>query len=144
MADTKMLTREDFLSGSRLKKALVDVPELGGSIWLRELPAVKLLAFNERVQEMQKTGPEVTPAQSLNLMAFLISMTAVDQDGNLLFTEDDVNRLAENNINILNMLSTKAMEMAGMNRTVIQDVETSLQQTQPAESPEDIDPVESS
>ena len=144
MTDAKILTREDFLSGSSLKKELVDVPELGGSLWLRELPARDLLAFNDRVQELQKEGEELKPHQSLTLMAFLVSRSACDQDGKLLFTEDDVEQLGETKINVLTALSMKVMEMAGLNTRVIQEVETSLQNTQPAGSTEDIDQMESS
>jgi len=120
---TKMLTREDFLS---VRKELVEVPELGGSVYVKELGGKSLLKYKERIEKLQEENPELDESNSLELMALLVSLTVCDKDGNLLFSESDVKKLAENHINVLIRLSTKALEMIGMSNTQIQEVQSKL------------------
>ena len=128
MSKAKVLSRADFLSASKnLKRDLVEVPELGGAVYLRELNASQLIAFNERLTALQLKGKKkVTFSTSLELMALLISMSACDEEGNLLFTEADVKTLADNSPNLLLELSIKAAETSGMNSKAIQEVAANL------------------
>lgn len=112
---TKILGRNDLL-GNHLKRELVEVPELDGSLYLRELSTSQILAFNARVEKLRSEGhQEVTPEVSVSLMALLLSFSACDEDGNLLFTEADAGKLVDNNISTLTSLSTKVMEISGLN-----------------------------
>lgn len=111
----RILSRQDFLSGDHLKKELVPVPDLDGSIWIRELGTGQILAFNQRVKDLREAGvTEVTADQSLELMTLIISMSACDPDGNLIFTEADVSALLINKINVLQTLADKVMELSGL------------------------------
>jgi len=126
----RVLSRGDFLSAStNLKRELVEVEELGGSVYLRELSAKQILEYNERIKRLQADNPELTPSKSVDLMAALISMTACDSDGALLFTESDVQALAENNLNLLIALSAKALEVSGMGNAAINEVTEELKKT---------------
>jgi len=127
MTKKKVLSRADFLSASaNLKRELVDVEELGGSVYLRELSAKQILEYNERIKRLQADNPNLTPSSSVDLMAALISMTACDSEGALLFTEADVQALAENNLNLLITLSAKALEVSGMNTAAVDEVTDNL------------------
>ena len=113
---SKILGRAELLSGNHLKKELVEVPELDGSVWLRELSTSQLLSFNERVEQIRAGGSEQIDAKnSLNLMALIVSYSVVGEDGESLFTEDDASKLVENKITTLTLLSTKALELSGLN-----------------------------
>ena len=130
-AKKKVLSRADFLATSQnLKRELMDVPELDGSVYIRELSAKQVLEFNDRIKKLQTDNPEVTPSVSIDLMALLISMTACDSGGDLLFTESDVRALAEGNINVLLNLSTKAMEVSGLNNAAVEEVTEQLKKTE--------------
>lgn len=130
MTKKKVLSRSDFLSASaNLKRELVEVDELGGAVYLRELSAKQILEYNERIKRLQADGASLTPSASVDLMAALISMTACDEDGALLFTEADVQALAENNINLLITLSAKALEVSGMNTAAVVEVTENLKKT---------------
>jgi hypothetical protein len=125
--EQKVLSRADFLAAAaNRKRELVDVPDLGGVVYLRELSAKQILAFNDRLRKLQAESPEVTPSNSVDLMAVLISMTACDAAGGLLFTEEDIQALAENNLNLLITLSAKAMEVSGMGSREIDEVTENL------------------
>lgn len=131
MAKQKVLSRADFLSASaNLKRELVEVEELGGAVFLRELSAKQILEYNERIRKLQTDDSSLTPSSSVDLMAALISMTACDEDGALLFTESDVQALAENNLNLLITLSAKALEVSGMNNAAVDEVTDQLKKTE--------------
>lgn len=135
MAKKKVLSRSDFLSASaNLKRELVEVEELGGVVYLRELSAKQILEYNERIKKLQADDSSLTPSSSVDLMAALISMTACDEDGALLFTEADVQALAENNINLLITLSAKALEASGMNTAAVDEVTDQLKKTTSSDS----------
>ena len=137
MTKKKVLSRADFLSAStNLKRELVDVDELGGAVYLRELSAKQILIYNERIQKLQADNPQLTPSTSVDLMAVLISMTACDSEGALLFTESDVQSLAENNLNLLITLSAKALEVSGMGNAAVDEVTSELKKV-PAFLPTD-------
>lgn len=137
MAKQKVLSRGDFLSTSaNLKRELVDVEELGGAVYIRELSAKQILIYNERIQKLQADNPNLSPSNSVDLMAILISMTACNSVGELLFTEADVQALAENNINLLITLSAKVLEVSGMGNAAVDEVTSELKKV-PAFSPTD-------
>lgn len=137
MTKKKVLSRGDFLSASsNLKRELVDVEELGGSVYLRELSAKQILEYNERIKKLQADDFSLTPSNSVVLMASLISMTACNSEGELLFTEADIQALAENNLNLLITLSAKALEVSGMGNAAVNEVTSELKKV-PAFSPTD-------
>ena len=110
----KILGRDDLLKGSNLKRELVEVPELNGSLYIRELSTAQLLTFNARIEALKGEKTEVDFEASVNLMALIVSFSACDETGNLLFTEADAAKLAENRIKVLGLLSTKALHLSGM------------------------------
>lgn len=114
----KVLGRDDLLSGNHLKKELVPVPELEGSIYIRELSTPQIITFNRRIKELSADNKEVGFDTSLELMALAVSLSACDGDGQLLFTEDDVNQLLQNKIAVLMSLSTKALTISGLDLAI--------------------------
>ena len=115
MTDPKILTREDLLSGDHLKRELVPVEELGGAIWVRQLATAHILTFNQRIRDLRSQGKtKVTADISVELMALVVSMSACDPDGHLIFTEADVQALLINEIDVLRKLAEKAQELSGL------------------------------
>ncbi len=127
MSRVKILSRDDFLS---IKKEIVEVPELGGSIYIKELGGKSLLQYREKIEEFQRQDTELNESNSLDLMALLVSLTACDKEGNLIFSEKDVRLLAESHIGVLIRLSTKALEMTGLEKDAIQEVSANLKNVQ--------------
>jgi hypothetical protein len=117
----KILGRDDLLSGNHLKRELVPVPELDGSIYLREFSTPQVIAFNRRIKDLQSSveDNQITFDTSIELMALAISLSACDESGQLLFSEEDVNQLLQNKLNVLLTLSTKALAMSGLDLSVV-------------------------
>jgi len=126
MAKRKILGKEAFLqAGSNLKRELVNLPELGGSVYVREPSGLQLLQYNEKIEELQKESPELTPSNSLELMSYLVSLVVCDEYGRLLFTQDEAKSLMENSISVLTKLTAKALELSGLGK-VANEVTDSL------------------
>jgi hypothetical protein len=119
----KMLGRDDFLN---FEKELVEVPELEGSVYIRDLGGKSLLKYKERIDELSKINLELDVYNSIEIMSLLVSLTACDENDNLIFTEDDVKKLSEKNLFVLMRLSTKALEVSGMSQNVINEVTSKL------------------
>lgn len=117
----KILGRDDFF-----KMLLVEVPELGGSIYMKSLGGKNLLRYKERIEQLEKTNPEIDAYNALELMAFLVSLVACDETGTAIFTEEDAKLLAETNMFVLQRLSTKALEVSGLPTSAIEEVNSHL------------------
>jgi hypothetical protein len=131
VAKAKTLSRNDFLN---LNTELVEVPELGGNVYVKELNGLSLLKFRDKVAELEKISPEVNTYNSTKLMALLVSLTACDENGNPIFTEDDANKLVDINLLVLRRLSEKAMDVSGVPNAIISEVSSNLKNAQPDSS----------
>jgi hypothetical protein len=86
------LTRDQILEANDLKTEEVQVPEWGGSVKIRTMTGADRNAFEA---SMVTTSPDGTrKADMSNLKAKLCAVTIVGDDGNLLFSADEVGRLA--------------------------------------------------
>lgn len=112
---SKALGREALLSTQTLKREPVDVPEVGGVIWVRALSGKGWLQYNARIEALGKTT-ELDAVKAISIMCYLISLTACDESGALLFTEEDAERLAENSFTVLERLADKALELSGLSK----------------------------
>jgi hypothetical protein len=134
--DVTILSRADFLAATKLKRELVPVPELGGSVYVQELYAAQVLDFNELVTSLKRKGKkDISPSTSLELMARLVSMTACDATGKPLFTESDVKALAKSQPEVLIALSAKVMELSGLANGAVEEVKSQLKKAESAASP---------
>lgn len=137
MTKRKVLDRDMFLqAGANLKRELVTI-EGFGSVYVRELGGKSLLVYNEKIEDLQKINPEITPASSVELMALLVSLTACDENGRLLFTAEDVAVLSDNSINVLMTLSQAALRISGVPMNAIEEVAANLGNALPDSSTSD-------
>lgn len=130
-----VLNRESFLSSSTsLKKEKVELDE--GIVYVRELSGKSLLEYNGRIEELKQINPELTTANSLELVALLVSKAVCDSEGNLLFTEADVEGLMNKSMATLKLLAEKAMTVSGLSQDKIDEVNKQLTKTVPSASTE--------
>lgn len=110
---TKILGKADLLIGENLKRELVEVPDLGASIWMRQMSAVEAIEFKKYIDRMKAEGvTQTTFEQDIEIMSFVISLSACDESGELLFTPDEAKKLTRNNVNVLTFLGSKALEIS--------------------------------
>jgi len=111
----KILGRDDLLSSNYLKRELVEFPDLGVSVYVRELSASQVLQFNQRVQQLKDDEiKELTPEVTFDFMTWIISLSVCDEDGSLLFSsEEDASKLKDAfGARFIDTLSDKAMEIS--------------------------------
>ncbi len=138
MDETKVLSRTAFLKAvNKFKRELVELPELGGAVYVSELDGAGLLSFNERVNELKLKGKKkISHSTSIEMMAYLVSLSVCDENGERLFTEKDAKILARTNLIALLALSTKAMELSGMNSAAVNEVKSQLKKVRKKSSTE--------
>ncbi len=87
-----LLTKEQVQNIDDFKFKIVDVPEWGGEVKVRSMSAKDRIAF-EANQDKLKSQTE--------MVVFLVLYTCVDDDGNRLFEDKDIEMLEQKSPNAL-------------------------------------------
>jgi len=112
---TKILGKADLLSGENLRRELVEVPDLDASIWMRQMSAVEVITFKKYIEGFKSEGvTKTTYEQDVEIMAFVVSLSACDESGELLFTPEEAKGLNKNSVNTLMFLGDKALKLSKM------------------------------
>jgi hypothetical protein len=83
-----ILSREEILSANDLKREKVKVPEWGGEVFVSAMSG-------ESRDEWEQSLVSGKGVSLTNIRARLFAMTACDEDGNRLFTSEDVQALGK-------------------------------------------------
>lgn len=78
----KDLTADDILQADDLPREAVPVPEWGGRLWVRAMTGQERDEYEMALFQAQQAGT------GLNMRARLVAMTAVNADGERLFTHE--------------------------------------------------------
>lgn len=105
------LSREQILEAQDLTIEEVQVPEWGGSVYVRSLSgkgrdkfdASRFKLVNNRVEMIHE-----------NTRAVLLALSLCDQDGGLLFSEADVKALGEKSASALDRVFEVAQRLSGL------------------------------
>ena len=110
-----LLTRDNLLAaGYSLKKELLELDGMG-SIYVRELTGRQMVEYNETIERMRQNGSNtVNVKRAIELAALLVSMSACDKDGRLLFSKEDVEQLADISFEKLKIIADKTLEISGI------------------------------
>jgi hypothetical protein len=109
------LTRSAILEHDDRVTEAVDVPEWGGRVTVRSLEGIERDRYEGslvRYGRNAKQGIEVEGINSDNIRARLVSMTAIDEEGNNLFTEADVLILGHKSSAALDRIFTVAQRLS--------------------------------
>lgn len=90
------LSAEDILNKDDLPRESVDVPEWGGTIWIRIMNGIERDAFEASLAEQARSGKSKAE-QMRNYRARLVVMAACDKDGRRLFADNQADALGEKN-----------------------------------------------
>jgi hypothetical protein len=99
-----VLTREQILGAPR-KTTRVDLPELGGEVFVRQMSA------RERIEFLQRAGDDRDTTG-----AWLVSRLTVDADGNALFTEKDIEALQDRPFGVIDRIAEAVLKLNGLHR----------------------------
>lgn len=109
-----LLNKEQILNAQDLKTIDVEIPEWGGTVRLSQV-----MGYARDRWEQSCIDSKGKPIKE-NMRARLLAMSIVDEDGNLMFTEDDIEELGKKSANILDKLF---MESRNLNAVTDEDVE---------------------
>ena len=113
---SRVLGKDDLLTENNLKRELVPVPQLDGSVWMREMSSNHVIEFKKYIEGLKADGTtETTFEQDIEIMKMVVSFSACDENGDLLFSSpEEAKGLSKNNMNVLLFLGNKALEISGV------------------------------
>uniref|UniRef100_A0A6M3IYH5 Putative tail assembly chaperone n=1 Tax=viral metagenome TaxID=1070528 RepID=A0A6M3IYH5_9ZZZZ len=114
-----MLTRDQILNIDDTKKELVPVPEWGGDVWVRNMSGKERDSFEE--ETFLAKGPD-NKQNWTNMRARLCVRCIVDEAGNRLFEDKDVDYLGAKNACALDRIFAVAQRLSGIGKKDLEDL----------------------
>jgi hypothetical protein len=112
------LSRDQILEASDLRSQLAEVPEWGGAVLVRTMTGADRDAFEN---SMVSVKPDGTREQNLtNFRTKLVALTVVDDAGNLLFSADDLARLAAKSALAIDRVFVVAQSINGLGAQAVE------------------------
>lgn len=107
-----ILSKEQILAASDLKTASVDVPEWGGEVMVRMMSGTDRDEWEASLVTVAEDGtrkPNMT-----NLRVKLVALTLVGEDGQRMFSVDEIGHLAGKSAAALNRVFEAAQKLNGL------------------------------
>lgn len=122
----KELTKEDILNSADINIQPMDVPEWGGTIYIKSMSGKERDEFEASIKtyEVTPTGKDksTTKVDIKGLKVILISLVVCDKEGKLLFTRADVDKLNQKSAKPLQNVFEKAQELNGLGEKAIKEL----------------------
>lgn len=106
-----LLTKDQILQTQDLPFEDVDVPEWGGHVRVRALTGTERDAFEASIVERRGNRTEFNP---INMRAKLVALTVIDENGNRLFTDADIEALGKKSAIALDRVFQVAQRLSGL------------------------------
>jgi hypothetical protein len=121
-----ILGREQILAADDIRRELVEVPEWGGSVWVRgmtgrERDDYEAGAFTIK-PDPQGGRPEVVPSED-GVRARLVAFCCVDEAGQRIFSEEDAKVLGQKSAAALERVFDVGRRLSGVGADALQDAE---------------------
>ena len=114
------LSREDIMAIVSVKKESVDMPEWGGSVFVRVMSGVESDTLTDLILgHEEKTGNNRVP----HLKAIMAILTVCDEDGGRLFSMTDIDMLLSKEGNALTRIFEVARRINGLSPDAEEDAE---------------------
>lgn len=118
---SKLLTREQILEVVDLQQETVAVPEWGGEVMVRGLTGTERDAFEQDIVQLKRDGKRTSTEMDLhNVRAKLCVRCIVDENGERLFGDVDMEALGRKSATALSRVFEAAQRLSGLSD---QDVE---------------------
>lgn len=101
---SKYLTAESILNAEDFRYEDVECPEWGGTVRVRSLSGGQRSVITQRVQDKATE----------DLEELLVVMGCVDETGNRIFTNKDIDKLKKKSNTPISRISKKIMELSGI------------------------------
>ena len=121
---SRLLTRQEILSIRDIRTEIVFVPEWGGSVRIKAMTGKERDAWETAL--FQIDGKDVKMNKE-NLRAKLVALTVVDEAGQRLFTEADVEALGSKSAAALDRIYQASQKLSGLTPDDIKEMEKNLE-----------------
>ena len=115
-----MLDKKSILKNNKLKTQVVNVPEWGGDIIVSELTGTARDAWESDIISMSDDGGKIN---GINTRAKLIVISVVDEEGNLIFDEEDIEEVGNLSATALNRVFTVASKLSALTAADMKELE---------------------
>ena len=116
-----VLSKEQILQADDLKRESVDTPEWGGEVLLRELRGRERDAFEEGSLDSKRN------VTMTNMRARLVAMSAIDEEGERLFSAKEATELGDKSATALNRLFEVCCRLSGITSDDVDKLEGNLE-----------------
>lgn len=123
----RLLSREDILSAEDLQQEVVEVPEWGGSLYVRGMDGTSRDAFERDMVTIK--GKDVSTNWQ-NFRAKLVARCAVDAEGKRLFTDSDAAALGRKSAAALQRVFVVAQRLNGLSDAEVEELTADLKADQ--------------
>lgn len=112
-----LLTRDQILDAHDLRKIKLEVPEWGGSVYIKTLTARERDQFEDTIYRSKKK------IDISNVRAHLASLVLIDAKGANLFTAADIKHLGKKSATAMDKVFSAACKLNGMTPKDIEELE---------------------
>lgn len=113
--------RKRVLELQDVKTEVISIPEWDMEFTVKSLNGKERDKYETSVFQVSKNGQMVFNRD--NLRAKLIALTVIDEDGDLVFEQSDVEALGNKNASALDKLYEVAERLSGLNKTAVVNAE---------------------
>lgn len=110
-----MLNRDAILAANDRRTAVVDVPEWGGSVTIAELSGKDRDAFEAAFMDESK--------RFVNLRARMVAISVVDEQGNRMFKDEDVEALGKKSGKALDRVFSAVQKLNALSDADIEEIQ---------------------
>ena len=118
------LTREQILEAKDIQMKKINVPEWGGDIYVKGLSGIANEKFQESIIEIKEDGKRKVTYKYMR--AKLLALTICDENGNLLFSEEDIEALDNKSSYVLSIIYETAQRLSGLTKGDIENLRKNL------------------
>lgn len=130
-----MLTKDQILNVKDYQIEEVEVPEWGGSVFVRGLTGAERDEYEASMVQFQ--GSKVKSMEIRNIRARMAAYAICDADGNRVFSSSDVLALSKKSAAALDRIMTVAARLSGMTAEDQESLRKNLPVAAPMETSED-------
>lgn len=115
-----LLTKEQILAKRERRYKDVPIPELGGSIRIRSLKAAEISAWQASMLD-PKTGEPCVKRQKQGRER-LVAISAVNDNGTLMFSKDDLESLNQIENSIVGRIAVESQKFSGIDQDDYEEI----------------------
>jgi hypothetical protein len=115
-----LLTKEQILGADDRRTEDVEVPEWGGTVRVRALSGRERDAYEAGIVQVRGDGSRNVTLE--NIRSRLVSLTAVDESGERIFSDGDVKALGDKSAAALERVFDVARKLSGLSEDDVEEL----------------------